>query len=120
MIGKKIQQVKAKPNEGDNRPVDKNGEAIVATVEVLDLETVKDWDEALDWLVSHYTTVETVVRNFVRQDTQDVANAARADYKTGGDRAAREARIDALTQRLLAGDVSAAGELKELMKKRGK
>lgn len=118
MIKTKEQVVRAKPNDGDNRPIDKNGEAEVATVEVLDRASITDWQGALDWLVTAYTTPQAVVENFIRQDTQDISNRARADYKTGGDRAAKEARLAELLTRVAQGDLGAAKEVQQLLLKR--
>lgn len=54
---------------------------------------------------------ERLLFNAVRQLKQDLANRAREDFKRGGDRLAREARVKELGERAKAGDPEAMAEM---------
>jgi len=78
-------------------------EATGKTKPIAEIEVITE--ATLDELVAS-VGADKIVANFLRQDTQDRANAARVDWKNGGARLAREAKIAAWTEELKAGTLS--------------
>lgn len=74
-------------------------------------------EATLEELVQYLGSEAALVDAALRQTASDMLNAVRADYKTGGERLAREQAAEALAARAEQGDVAAIREMVALLKK---
>lgn len=108
----RTQEVKSRPLGTDGKPDKTKPEIVVGEVEVVDMDHPPTLAELCEGLK---VTEADVVRNFVRQHTQDEANKLRADYIAGWAKRAKQEAMDRLLERVKAGDLTAVAELKALL-----
>lgn len=97
---KSMAEVKAKNADGV--------EQVVATVEFVEAATLEE-------LVEEFGSEKAVVEFALRQAKQDAMNKARADWANGGKKAAKEAKINELAERVKNGDITAIDEIRKLV-----